>query len=245
MDAFPRVGRALAPLALAAVGMLAMAACGGDRSGGPQGTPAGVVGRSLLRTLEAGTARVHIDGIDATATGVVDLPQGAGRYELSPGPVVLRVGASSFVMDRDGGAWHRAAADPFPPSLQAGDPFLALDLLRGVVSVDPYGGAEVRGASTLRYTVQVDLARAAAAAPQPDTAGPLPAAAAEAGTGRLRMDVFIDHLGRVRRILLPAQLRPGPPPTRVDGEVRGVTVDFDGFGLPVHLAPPPSDQLVD
>ena len=40
---------------------------------------------------------------------------------------------------------------------------------------------------------------------------------------------FIDSTGRIRRVQLPNPLRAGPPVTRPDGEVKGVTIDYE-FG---------------
>jgi hypothetical protein len=145
-----------------------------------------------------------------------------------------------------GGAarWRRAESieAAFPASIRSGDPFLAVDLVRGVVAIDPFGGAEVRGVSTLRYTVDVDLARAASAAP-PEGAAALRRLAAASLPGRVRLDVFVDGAGRLRRVLLPSPLRTGPPPTRTDGEVRGVTIDYSDFGVPVDIGPPPPDRV--
>jgi hypothetical protein len=190
--------------------------CGHDRSGGPVGSPTAVVGQAPDRTVAAGTARVTIDGEQASATGVVDLAQATGRLDVRPGPAdPVPVTAGAFAA--------------LPPSIQAGDPFLAIELLRGAKEVDPYGGAEVRGASTLRYTVKIDPAAAVAAA-SPATRPAVAAAAASAGPGLVQVDVFIDSTGRIRRLQLPNPLRAGRPVLRPDGEVKGVTIDYEDFG---------------
>ena len=194
-----------------------VAGCGHDRIGGPTGPPAAVVGNAPDRTVAAGTARVTIDGETATATGVVDLANATGHLAVRPGSptTTIAVRAGGF------GA--------LPPSLQAGDPFVAIDLLRGASSVETYGGAEVRGASTIRYTVKIDPAVAVAAAP-PSTKAGLQAITDAAGPGLIQTDVFIDSAGRIRRVQLPNPMRAGPPVTRPDGEVKGVTIDYEDFG---------------
>jgi hypothetical protein len=175
-----------------------------------------VVSGAPDKTVAAGTARVSIDGEQASATGTVDFTNGTGQLEVRPGPPgPTSVAAGTF--------------DTLPPSIRAGDPFVAIDLLRGANSVKPYGGAEVRGASTIRYTVLADLQAAIAAAPAP-TRATLQAVAAAAGSGLVQLDVFVDSEGRIRRLQVPSPLRAGPPVTRPDGEVKGVTIDYQDFG---------------
>jgi len=151
--------------------------------------------------------------------------------------VVLR-GSGAFVAPGPNGPWRQASAtDAFPASLEAADPFVAIDLVRGAVKVDPWGGAEVRGASAFRYQVQIDPQRAASAAP-PERADILRRIAADANGGLIHADLFVDSAGRIRRVQLPAELRSGPPPTRNDGEVIAVTIDFADFGAAVNIAVP-------
>jgi hypothetical protein len=135
-----------------------------------------------------------------------------------------------------------AGLNQLPASLQGANPLLAVDLMRGVVSIDPYGGAEVRGASTIRYTVMIDPARAVAEAP-PERADALRRSMAGSGAGQIKAEIYIDSLGRIRRIQLPAELKAGPPATRDDGEVLGATIDYDSFGVAVNVAAPPPSQV--
>ena len=77
----------------------------------------------------------------------------------------------------------------------------ALDLARRAKAAVPYGGQQVRGASTLRYEVSLE--------------------------GGSDIDIWIDVDGRVRRVQLPAgPLEASPPPTQPNGLPALVTVDF-------------------
>ena len=113
------------------------------------------------------------------------------------------------------------------------DAFVAIDLVRGAVKIDPWGGAEVRGASAFRYQLQIDPQRAAAAAP-PERADILRRIAADANGGVIHADLFVDSTGRIRRVQLPAELQSGTPPTRNDGEMIAVTIDYADFGTAVR-----------
>jgi hypothetical protein len=239
----------LRPLFLALVAVLGvgglglgLVACGGDRSGGPKGAPSTVVGNAPDKTLDARTARVTIDGEQVTASGVVDLATATARLQFRPGPMLIVAGGSTFVMTNQD-HWRRSdGVNQLPASLQGANPLLAVDLLRGVVETDPYGGAEVRGASTIRYTVHIDPAQALAQAP-PERVDALRQSLAGSGPGQIRAEVYIDAAGRIRRVQLPADLKAGPPVTRVDGEVRGATIDYDDFGVAVDVTAPPPSQV--
>lgn len=172
-------------VALAAV----LVACGGDRSGGPRGEPSAVVGAAPDKTVAAARASVSGAGPGVVAEGTVDFVAGTSKVRVE-GPKAAGAG----------------------PELR--DPVRVVDLVRGAVEVDPYGGAEVRGASTIRYELEVDPGRA-----QVEGFGSEPFFA----------DVWIDSDGRIRRVLLPtdkSKPRPaGHDPERLDL----ITVDFYGF----------------
>ena len=215
------------------------ASCGGDRSGGPKGTPSEIVGNAPQRTIEAGTAHVVISGAKASATGVMDLGRGVAELDVTPDRRIVLAGGSAYVTKKGAnGPWaQQDALAAFPPTLEAADPFVAIDLIRGVTKIDPWGGGEVRGASAFRYRVDIDVRKAAAAAPA-ERVALLNRVADEAGAGVMRGDVFVDSAGRIRRVQLPAELRTGTPPTRVDGEMIAVTVDFGDFGTTAPVTVP-------
>src|SRR4051794_3736474 len=214
--------------------------CGNDRSGGPKGKPDQIVGAAPQRTLDARTARVEISGEHAAGSGLVDLSGGVAQLDLVPASRVVLRGTGAFVAPGPDGPWRQTSVtDAFPATLEAADPFVAIDLVRGTVKIDPWGGAEVRGASAFRYQLQIDPLRAAAAAP-PERADILRRIAADAGGGVIHADLFVDSTGRIRRVQLPAELRSGPPPTRNDGEMIAVTIDYADFGAPVNITAPPA-----
>lgn len=216
-------------------------ACGGDRSGGPKGTPQEIVTASPDRTVAAGRVHVVIAGAKASATGTVDLGRGVAELDVTPDRRVVLSGPTAFVAPKgtDGPWKQQDALEVFPPTLEAADPFVAIDLIRGVTKIVPWGGAEVRGASAFRYQVEIDPRKAAGAAPA-ERVALLNRVAEEAGSGVIKGDVFIDSAGRIRRVQLPAELHTGTPPTRVDGEVIAVTIDFSDFGTPVAVTTPTS-----
>ena len=77
----------------------------------------------------------------------------------------------------------------------------ALAFLRGAVKVLPYGGQEIRGTDTFRYSIEVDLNQAIANSP-PDQRPALEAAAAAIGPVLWPVDVWLDDQGRVRHLRL-------------------------------------------
>jgi hypothetical protein len=170
-------------LSVPAVALVAaLAACGADRSGGPRGTPSAVVRAAPDRTVAAGRAQVHAAGPGVVSEGFVDF--GGRRSDVRvEGPKASTAG------------------------VELRDPVSVVDLVRRVAEIEPYGGAEVRGTSTIKYELEVD------------------------GDGGLRhfADVWIDGEGRIRRVLVPTD-KTKPRPLRDDPDrLDLITVDFFGF----------------
>ena len=114
--------------------------------------------------------------------------------------------------------------------------------LYGATDSETYGGAEVRGASTIRYHLHVDLERAAEAVVSGGgpavLAAELRAAAAE-GAPRFPADVWIDGRGRVRRLQIPVDPTATVTTVSADNVPFGViTVDLFDFGVPAALRDP-------
>ena len=229
-----RVLRAAArAAAVAAVLPLALGACGSDRTGGLRGDPAEIVRAAPSATAGSGTARVALDiGRVTTGEGVVDFAARRARYTLrSPGlpdqDVVVADGAS-HVRTAPDGPWTRARPAlarglPEPPGATT-DPLGAVGLLGAATDVVPYGGQEVRGASTIRYTFKVNPARAT---------DPV-VAAVPAG---FEADAYVDARGRVLRV--QAELVQGAEVVRRRGAepLLAVTEYFD-FGTPATVEAP-------
>jgi hypothetical protein len=123
--------------------------------------------------------------------------------------------------------------------------------LRGAVDALPYGGQEVEGVNTYRYSVHIDLSLAAASTPPPERAS-LQAAAAAIGPVLWPADVWIDEQGRVVRIELAEDPELHTTTTRGnlfitdDGNPLALTdLVFSDFGVPAKISLPSPDQVVE
>jgi hypothetical protein len=123
--------------------------------------------------------------------------------------------------------------------------------LRGTVDALAYGGQEVEGVNTFRYSVHVDLATAAAASPAAQRPA-LEAAAAAIGPVLWPADVWIDEQGRVVRIELAEDPELHTTTTRGnllitdDGNPLALTdLVFSEFGVPAKISLPSPDQVVE
>jgi hypothetical protein len=178
---------------------LTAAGCGSADDAGPRGEPVGVVRRAPDRTEAAGWARVA----------------GAASGVQSDGSVDLRTGVPQVTVK------GHQAANPFLT-----DPALAIDLVRGAVRVVTYGGVEVQGVGTIRFELDVDPVKAIAGAPaarRDRLAKVLPP------QKQFYADVYIDTQGRIRRVLLPADLSVPRQYGKSQITNEEMTVDFYGF----------------
>jgi hypothetical protein len=132
-------------------------------------------------------------------------------------------------------------------------PWLGTDvaLLRGATKVTSYGGEEIRGVSTYRYTFDVDLSAAIAASPPSDRPA-LQAAADAIGPVLWPADVWLDSQGRVRALQMAenpfAHTTTTKPNLLVtqDGNYLALTnIQFYDFGAPATIASPPANQVVE
>ena len=158
-----------------------VAACGGDRSGGPKGAPSAVVRDAPDKTVATRRARVHAAGPGVTSDGTVDFANRRSDVRVQ-GPQAATAG----------------------PELR--DPVVVVDLVRSVAEIEPYGGAEVRGVSTIKYELEVDYQGE-----------------------RFFADVWIDGDGRIRRVLVPTDKAKDRPKRDDPDRLDLITVDFFGF----------------
>ncbi|MDP9073576.1 MAG: hypothetical protein M3N98_05245 [Actinomycetota bacterium] len=223
------------PTLVATVAMAVLAGCGGDRSGGPTGSPGDVVGRAPDTTLSAGTARIMINGPTAAASGVVDLVKRSGRLTVRatgiPTPAMVTVVAGVGYIDQAPSRPALRLATAVPDVLSGGDPFADLDLIRGTVHILSDGGNEVEGVSTIAYTLTIDPKQALDTTP-PERRDAV-AALLAGRTLPFPIEVWIDASLRVRRVEVPTDLRPTTPSTRSDRMPIATDVDFVSFGVPV------------
>lgn len=190
------------PLLLATAALVGGAACGSDRTGGPRGEPAAVVDAAPDRTFAAGRASFDATGPDAARSGTVDFAAGVATGETT--------GVNT------GG--HPELADPVS----------VVDLVRGAISPVAYGGAAVRGESTFRYEIVINVERSVAETP-PARRARMEEFARVLGGPALYADVWIDAAGRLRRVQLPVEKTTQRPPDRARELPRLITVDFSDF----------------
>jgi hypothetical protein len=240
-------------------------ACAG--SGGPalKGDPAALIHQAPDRTVATGNARVDASvGSGLLGAGAIDFRSGRGQLSFQ------RAGASAPRGDRytivvDGPTGWLLGASPATDRPWITGPLgtlalaqhdrvaplddllvrpgagLALAYLRGAVKILPYGGQEVRGVATQRYSFLVDLNVAIAASPPADQPA-LQEAARAIGPILFPGDVWLDAKGRVRRVQFAEDPKAQTTTTRKslftqEGEYLSFTVlDFHDFGR----APPVS-----
>jgi hypothetical protein len=188
-------------------------ACGGDRSGGPKGTPKEIVGNAPQRTIDGRTARVFINGTDASAQGVVDFADGRSQLEVSDGSTVVLAGGAVYRRASGETRFVVSSVDALPAAIRPADPVGAVEMVKGMATVRSDGGGEVRGASAFQYTIDVN-------------------------PGAYQLQIAVDSEGRLRRVQLPVPLQTGPPVTRSDGLPIAVTIDYTDFGVPPAVALP-------
>jgi hypothetical protein len=224
--------------------LLGLVGCGGDKTGGPIGSPDVVVSRSPDVTLAAHSAEIFITAPTANARGPVDLVSRDGRLALSapayPKPADLLIVAGRGYVKGPTDPNYLPVGGPLPAVLPAGDPWAAIDLVRGTVHILSNGGGEVDGASTIGYTLTVDPQQAIDTTPAPRQDALRAVLAGR--TMMFKMDVWIDSQLRLRRIEVPADFRFSSltPPTRIDGATVATDVDFVTFGVAVPAVAVPA-----
>lgn len=188
------------------VALVATACKAGNGHPGPTGKPETVVRDAPDITFA--TRKAHVVGAAPphyNATGTVTFATGDAKLVLEPKTAKL-------------------------PPFGVLEPVAVIDLLRGVVAVRSYGGAEVQGVGTKRYEVDIDLFKAIVATPL-ERRGDLHLLDGRLGDDKkLWADVFVDGAGRVRRVLLPLHtdmIRPYGSDQRIP---QLVSVDYSDFG---------------
>jgi hypothetical protein len=189
--------RLLLPLLAA----LLLTGCGDGGTAASKASPEVVVLSAPARTFEAVTAQVEAAARDAQSEGRVRFSGVDERLALS----------------------GTGAAKGYPELEQ---PLATVDLVRGATTVESYGGAAVRGASTFRYEIVVDTRQALLATPAPRQPS-LRSFVERLGAPLFYADVWIDEEGRLRRIQLPVKKTTRRPVRREMPEL--VTVDLFDF----------------
>ncbi len=129
-------------------------------------------------------------------------------------------------------------------------PTRQLVYLRGVAgSVDKLGTGKVRGKQTTHYRAVVDLNKAAAKG-GPKTQRACGEIERQLGTSELPVEVWLDGQGRVRRFLMSVTTPVSDTSSTGTDHHKArakttIVEEFYGFGTPVEVNPPPSDQTAD
>jgi len=204
-------------------------------------------------TLQRAGAAAHLDD---TFTIVVDGPTDYVRVlgGVDEGPLPGTTAAQPWLE----GSPARVAVDghvrlsPVDTLIVRPGALTALAFLRGAIKVLPYGGEEIRGTNTMRYSIDVDLPLAIANSPA-DQRPALEAAYAAIGPVLWPVDVWLDDQGRVRHLELAED--PEAHTTTTKGNVLiykdtgnalpFTDVDFYDFGTPAMISVPGPDQAVE
>ncbi|HEX2064373.1 MAG TPA: hypothetical protein VHE80_08125 [Acidimicrobiales bacterium] len=189
------------PIAVAA--LTVASGCGPDGDTPVRGEPEAVVRRAPDRTLAAAVARVEGAAPGARSRGEVELDDPSRRLPLT----------------------GRRAAQGYP---ELSYPAAVVDLVRGAVAVESYGGVAVRGVSTFRYEMVVNVERALRSTP-PDRRPQVAALAGMLGAPAFYADVWVDEEGRLRRVQLPVEKTTKRPASRDRRTPDLVTIDFFDF----------------
>ena len=202
-------------VAVTVIVLVATAGCGADRSGGPRGSSTEVVMAAARRTRNASSARVAVAAPGAQVTGVIDFVGDCSTLKVT-GPSGIPMPGSAAVL---------------PGRLPRDDPKGVLDLLSAVKKINVYGGAEVRGASTIRYELTLSLKdlrrKNPAVAVQVDKNLPGLASVFPAS-------IYVDSKGRILRLQFPEQLSSTSTIVSSSGvNVEATTIDFFAFGTAV------------
>lgn len=196
-----------AALVMAATAVAALGSCGEGRTGGPRGEPTAVVRSAPDRTFAARSASLEASAADAQSTARVAFAAPPATFEVR-GP-----GRAS--------GWY--------PEL--GDPLAMVDMVRGAVDVVSYGGVSLRGVSTFRYELVVNVERALVETP-PERRDRVAALADRLGSPVFYADVWVDGDGRLRRVQVPVDKASDRPGNRDRTMPALVTVDLFDYEPP-------------
>lgn len=218
----------------------------------------------------AGSAGAAAGGdFSLTADGAFDYRSKAGRF-ISTVPrigrvTLLIVGSTiyeqlppAFASQFGGKPWLKidstemgklSGVDLSTLSQGQNDPTQALAFLRGASSkIATVGHEKVRGARTTHYRVDLDFAKAAAAA-EPAQRPALQRVASLYAGQTVPADVWIDGAGRTRRMTYVVDLAklhlPGKGAATPRSGTLSFTMELYEFGVAVKATPPPADQVTD
>ena len=263
-------------LVIGAMGVAAvLGACGGGSpsplavvSRAPAQTTAAKTSKVSVTVHMAGVTGLPAGGVSIGGEGAFDYGAGQGTLTLDlpavGGVNIGRVDAvfaagvvyeklpSQFAAELGGKPWVKldlrsVGADVSQLGQAQSDPTAGLNYLRGVTgAVTKVGDEKVRGTDTTHYRATVDLARAAAATPEPGRTA-LQKLVGLFTVKTFPVEVWIDGDNRVRRLTFTFDLSSVHVPnarTQPTGTMT-MTMELFDFGTPVSVTLPPADQVTD
>ncbi|MHB8512050.1 MAG: hypothetical protein ACYDCC_07680 [Actinomycetota bacterium] len=113
-------------------------------------------------------------------------------------------------------------------------PMSARGIMREASGLKKLGSSRVRGVSTTRYSLNVNPRKAGGKA--------LSGLLSRFGVGRFPLEIWVDAHGRIRRIRFTIDSSKFKN-LGLGTFVLSFSMDFYGFGVPVHVTAPPADQV--
>jgi hypothetical protein len=180
----------------------------------------------------------------------LDQPQGPEfTLVILPSAAFLRPPASASAKMPPGRSWFRIQSNTSSPAMtqfaqaaqslrQNADPTQGFSRLGNAVSIVESSQEPLDAVWTVRYKISLDLARAAELVTDPGAKGALESLVAS-GARTDDTTLWVDARSRLLRMVL---VRNQPTPQGLTTYT--LTTRYRDWGEPVHISPPPDDQVV-
>lgn len=223
--------------------------------------------RAVTSTESAKTAKlsttISASGLgvplNITMSGDIDFATNSGEFTVVTGgiggaSVEERIVGGVVYVRRPSSSWqsinlHSLGVGSSLSSSQ-NDPGQYLSYLGGVADdVTVVGKDDVHGDTTTKYHATIDMARALQRHDLPDALRRRLAAVAPGfASAKIPTDVWIDTQGRVRKLTMTialADIMKGSPlaSSIPAGATETVSLEYSGFGTPVHVVAPPANEV--
>jgi hypothetical protein len=164
---------------------------------------------------------------------------GGVLYESIPGLDQLVPGKSWISLDMSG-LQQAAGQNPTAAGIGSNPAAMLRVLAQQGNTVVPLGSSTVDGVSVQGYSVAIDAAAIRAKLSQGHLPSWMQQALSKVNLGDMRIKVFVDGAGLLRRMTMHMALS-----SASNGSVTiDAGMDFSGYGTPVTVTAPPSDQVV-
>jgi hypothetical protein len=212
----------------------------------PPAAPVRVTGEGVFE-YGAKKGRMTLDLSAAGLPGKVEtIVDGTIVYERLPASLAGKVpGGKPWIKVDQRVLSQRAGLDVNSLSQAQSDPTQALEYLKGTSGdLRELGRQRLRGESTTRYALTIDLEKALANTPEAKET--LQSFRKLLGTTTIPAEVWVDDAGRMRKLQLRLDLSKSSDPaaSRYGGPLT-MTVELFDFGTAVDAALPPADQVTD